>query len=216
LGGGAHLCAGQLTTYKAHIMFRAAFATTLLAAVPAAAQVSTNPAAANSATYSVEPSHTRVLFSVNHMGFTTWYGNFSNASGTLKLNVKHPADSSVTVTIPTASVTTTNAKLDSELVAADWFDAAKYPTFTFASTKVTPTGHGTAKVEGNLTLHGVTKPVVLNAKFNAGGTNPLDHVYTVGFDATTSINRSDFGVSKYIPLVGNDVNITISAAFEQK
>jgi polyisoprenoid-binding protein YceI len=186
---------------------------------PAFAQVptaDTNPAAAHAGSYSVEPGHTRVLFSINHMGFTTYYGNFTGVSGTLKLDPKKPAASSVEVSIPTASVSTTNTVLDGELKAADWFDAAKYPAITFKSTKITPTGHGGAKITGDLTMHGVTKPVVLTAKFNAGGVNPLDHNYTVGFDATTTLKRSAFGVAKYVPLVGDEVTVTISAAFEQK
>jgi polyisoprenoid-binding protein YceI len=81
---------------------------------------------------------------------------------------------------------------------------------------VTPTGHGNAKIAGDLTLHGVTKPVVLATKFNGAGTDPITSAYTVGFNATTTIKRSDFGVSKYVPLVGDPVEITISAAFVQK
>jgi len=150
------------------------------------------------------------------MGFTTYYGDFTGVSGSLTLDPKKPAESTVAVSIPVASISTTNAKLDSELVTSDWFDAAKFPVITFKSTTVTPTGHGTATIAGDLTIHGVTRPVVLQAKFNAGGTNPLDHAYTVGFDATTVVKRADFGVAKYVPLVGNQVAITISAAFEQK
>ncbi len=202
-------------------MVRIAFVAALLAtgfSLPAVAQqaANPNPAAARAGTYSVEPAHTRVLFSLNHMGFTTYYGDFTGVSGSLTLDPKKPAESTVAVSIPVASISTTNAKLDSELVTSDWFDAAKFPVITFKSTTVTPTGHGTATIAGDLTIHGVTRPVVLQAKFNAGGTNPLDHAYTVGFDATTVVKRADFGVAKYVPLVGNQVAITISAAFEQK
>jgi polyisoprenoid-binding protein YceI len=182
----------------------------------AAAQATvTRPAAVNAGTYGIEPSHTRILFSVNHMGFTTWYGNFTGASGTLKLTPARPDASTLTVSVPVASVTTTNAKLDSELKEADWLDAAKFPTATFTAQKITATG-GTAKVAGTLTLHGVTKPVVFAVTFNGAGVNPLDHAYTVGFDVRAHIKRSDFGVSKYLGLVGDDVDLIISAAFEQK
>ena len=167
-------------------------------------------------TYSVEPGHTRVLFAVNHMGFSTWYGDFTGAKGTLVLDPKAPAQSKLAVTLPTASISTTNAVLDGELKAADWFDAAKYPTITFTSTKVTPTGADTAKVTGDLTLHGVTRPVTLDVKFHGAGPHPMTKAYTVGFDAHGSLKRSDFGVSKYIPVVGDEVEITISAPFEKK
>jgi len=195
----------------------AALATVVaLIAGPAAAQVTTTtPSAVHPGTYSVEPSHTRVAFAVSHMGFTTWFGDFTNASGTLTLNPAKPAASTLSVTVPIATVSTTNAKLDSELKEADWLDAAKFPTATFTATRITASA-GTAKVAGTLTLHGVTKPVVFAVKFNGAGINPLDKAYTVGFEVRGQIKRSEFGVSKYIPLVGDDVQLIISAAFEQK
>jgi polyisoprenoid-binding protein YceI len=187
-----------------------------LAAVPALAQVSTTtPSAVHPGAYTVEPTHTRVLFSVSHMGFTTWYGNFTGASGALTLTPAKPAASTLEVTVPVASVSTTNAKLDEELKAADWLDAAKYPNATFTASKITASG-GTAKVAGTLSLHGVTKPVVFTVKFNGAGINPLDKAYTVGFEVRGHIKRSNFGVTKYVPLVGDEVDLIISAAFEQK
>ena len=98
---------------------------------------------------------------------------------------------------------------------ADWLDAAKFPTATFKSDKITAT-KGTAHVAGTLTLHGVTKPVVFTVTFNGAGVNPLDKAYTVGFEVRGRIKRSAFGVTKYVPLVGDDVDLIISAAFEQK
>ena len=164
-------------------------------------------------TYTVEPSHTRVLFAVSHMAFTTWYGNFTNASGTLTLNPKALATSSFDITIPANTITTTNTKLDGELNSPDWFDTAKYPTIEFKSEKIVRTGHDTAKVTGELTFHGVTKPETLNVTFNASGINPLTKQYTVGFNATGEIKRSDFNQKTYIPLIGDAVTLTISAAF---
>ena len=185
-------------------------------AVPASAQVfTTNPASVHSGTYAVEPSHTRIVFSVSHMGFTTWYGNFTGASGTLVLNPAHPSASTLSVTVPIASVTTTNAKLDGELKEADWLNAAKFPDATFKVDRIMP-DKGTAAVAGTLTLHGVTKPVVFTVTFNGAGVNPLDKAYTVGFEVRGRIKRSAFGVTKYVPLVGDDVDLMISAAFEQK
>ena len=108
-----------------------------------------------------------------------------------------------------------NAKLKEELDGDQWLDAAKYPDITFKSTKVAKTGADTAKVTGEFTLHGVTKPLTLNVKFNGAGTNPLDKTYTSGFEATGMIKRSDYGVKTYVPLIGDDVDIMISAAFEK-
>lgn len=181
-----------------------------------AAVAAGDASAVQAGTYSVEPNHTRVLFSVNHMGFSTWYGDFTGAKGSLTLNPKAPASSKVEVTLPTASVSTTNTILDGGLKSADWLDAGKYPTITFTSTKVTPTGADTAKVTGDLTLHGVTRPVTLDVKFHGAGANPMSKAYTVGFDAHGSLKRSDFGVTKYVPLIGDEVEITISAPFEKK
>ena len=179
------------------------------------AAVQTDPARALSGTYRVEPAHTRVLFAVNHLGFTTYYGGFTGASGTLHLDTKHPAASGLEVSVPVANITTTNAKLDGELKSDDWFAAAKFPAITFHSDHVTLTGRGSADVAGTLTMHGVTRPLTLHVTFNGAGTNPLDHAYTAGFEVTGQVKRSDFGVSKYVPLVGDYVTLIISAAFER-
>jgi polyisoprenoid-binding protein YceI len=176
---------------------------------------SANPEAVQPGTYNVEPAHTRVLFSVLHMGFTHYYGDFTGVSGRLSLDPRRIADARVQVSIPTASVSTTNAKLDSELKGAQWLDAAADPTITFVSTHVTRTGPATARIDGDLTLHGVTRPVSLDASFNAAGLNALTHKYTVGFDAVGHLNRSDFGVKTYVPLISDRVDIIISAAFER-
>jgi polyisoprenoid-binding protein YceI len=188
----------------------------IAAAAPVHAQPATAPAAAQAGTYAVEPSHTRVLFAVSHLGFSTWYGDFTHATGTLVLDPNDPSKSHVEVSVPTASVSTTNTVLDGELKSADWFDAAKFPAMTFTSTKVTVTAPGRAEVAGNLTLHGVTQPVTLTATFNAAGVNPLSKAYTAGFEVSGKIKRSAFGVTKYVPMVGDDVTLIISAAFERK
>jgi polyisoprenoid-binding protein YceI len=173
------------------------------------------PSAVEPGAYVIEPSHTRVLFSVSHFGFNTYYGDFTGASGSLTLNPKAVSASKLDVSIPTASVFTTNEKLDGELKGEAWFDAAKFPTITFHSTKVTQTGPRTADVAGELTLHGVTRPVVLKASFHGAGVNPLDKAYTTGFEVSGKIKRSEFGVSTYVPLVGDEVDLIISAAFEK-
>ena len=192
-----------------------ALATLAIPFAGASAQTSADPAKAPSGTYAVEPSHTRVLFAVNHMGFTTYYGDFTGVSGALSLDSANPSASTVSVSIPVASVSTTNSVLDAELKSAGWLDAGGKPTITFKSTKVTPTGANTADITGDLTLHGVTKPVTLAAKFNASGANMMTHNMTVGFDATAHLKRSDFGVTKYVPLIGDEVDVIISAAFEK-
>ena len=189
------------------------------ASAPALAQApaaNIDPAAVQSGSYVVDPNHTQVGFSVLHMGFTHYNGRLTNVSGTLDLSAKTPTESSLAVTVPVESVSTTSVKLDDELKSKDWLDAASFPTMTFKSKSVTPSGKGQAKVTGDLTLHGVTKSVTLMAHFVGSGVNPLSKKYTVGFDITGDIKRSDFGVKTYVPLISDTVQLTINGAFEQK
>jgi polyisoprenoid-binding protein YceI len=180
------------------------------------ARAQTAPAPPPAGEYTLEPHHTQVLFAINHLGFSTFYGTFSGASGALKLIPGNPALSQLDVSVPTASVTTINDTLNGELKSADWLDAGAFPTMTFHSTKITMTGAQTADVTGDLTLHGVTRSETLQAKLNTPGVNPMDKAYTVGFEVSGHIKRSDFGVKKYVPLVGDDVQLIISAPFEHK
>ena len=175
-----------------------------------------DPASVKAGSYKVDAYHTQAVFSVSHFGFTEFYGTFSNAAGTLKLDPAHVGAAKLEITLPVDSVLTTSTKLNDELKGAQWFDAAKFPNATFASTKVTETGKGGATVEGKLTLHGVTKPVKLDVTFVGAGTNPLSKAYTVGFSATATIKRSEFGVATYVPLVGDDVKLTLTGAFEKQ
>jgi polyisoprenoid-binding protein YceI len=119
------------------------------------------------------------------------------------------------VTVPVSSVLTTSPKLDEELKEADWLDAAKYPTMSFVSTSVKMTGAKTADVTGTLTLHGVSKPETLHALFVGAGVNILSHNETAGFQIAGTIKRSDFGVNKYVPLISDEVQLIIAAAFEK-
>ena len=177
----------------------------------------TAPAPPPAGEYTLEPHHTQVLFAINHLGFSTFYGTFSGASGDAETHSgKSIALSQLDVSVPTASVTTINDTLNGELKSADWLDAGAFPTMTFHSTKITMTGAQTADVTGDLTLHGVTRSETLQAKLNTPGVNPMDKAYTVGFEVSGHIKRSDFGVKKYVPLVGDDVQLIISAPFEHK
>ncbi len=178
--------------------------------------ITSDPSKVESGTYSIEPSHTRVMFSVSHGGFTTYYGEFQGASGTLDLEAKNPDASKLDIKVPVANVWTPSEKLSGELKGDKWLDAAAYPDMTFKSTKVTKTGPNTASVLGDLTLHGVTKAATLKVKFNAAGTSPFDKKYTSGFEVSGTIKRSDFGVKTYVPLIGDQVDLVISAAFEKQ
>ncbi len=164
-------------------------------------------------TYKVEPSHTQVNWAVNHMGFTQFSGAFADSTGTLVIDPKRPEAATLSITIPIDRVVTTSAALNKHLKGADFFDAAKYPTATFVSTQVEAMGQR-AKISGNLTLHGVTKPVVLDARFVGAGMAAMGpKVLNMGFEATTRISRSDFGIKYAVPLVGDTVDLSINAAF---
>lgn len=165
--------------------------------------------------YKIDPYHTQVLFSVSHFGFTNYSGSFSDISGVLTLNPKNIEKSKLDIQIPIASIQTTSSKLTQELQDPDWFDAKQYPTAHFVSTHTVKTGEKTADVTGNLTLHGITKPVTLHIVYIGAGVNPLNKAYTVGFQITGKINRGDFGIKTYLPKVGDEVDLTIAAAFEK-
>jgi polyisoprenoid-binding protein YceI len=193
----------------------------LLLAIPAAAQAPALPGVAETArvtagTYKLEPNHSQIVFAVDHFGFTVYRGVFSQAYGSLTIDPANVTKGQLSVTVPINSVHTTSAKLDQELVSADWFDAAQFPNATFVSTKITPGPDGLAMVEGNLTLHGVTKPVEMRVHFHGAGTNPMDKALTAGFDGRIAFNRSDFGITKYVPVVSDHVELTIAGAFEKQ
>jgi polyisoprenoid-binding protein YceI len=193
-------------------------ALTLALAAPALAQTAPtrDSAQIQAGTYAVDASHTQVGWTVSHMGFSNYHGGFSDVSGSLTLDPKNPAQSKLSIKIPVASVSTTSDKLTGELKGEQWLDGAKFPEMTFVSTKVEPQGKDKAKILGNLTLHGVTKPVTLDVTLVGAGANPMSKKYTVGFDATGTIKRSEFGVKTYVPLIGDDLHLTIAGAFERR
>jgi polyisoprenoid-binding protein YceI len=183
----------------------------------AAGATLTNAGAVLPGTYAIEPTHTRVLFAVDHFGVSTWYGDFTHVSGTLRLDPRNPSASSVEVTLPVGSLSTTNSNLDDTLKGPDWFDAAKFPTMTFKSTKVTVTAPGQASIVGELTLHGVTRPVELEARFKgAAAPSAIIKAYLVGFDLRGHLRRSDFGISRYLGTISDNVDLIISAPFERR
>lgn len=185
-------------------------------AAQAQTPASHDPASVQAGTYAVDPGHTQVGWRVSHMGFSNYVGGFSDVSGNLVLDPKNPAAAKLSVKIPVASVTTTSAKLTGELKGDQWLDAGKFPDMTFVSTKVASAGKDKAKVTGDLTLHGVTKPVTLDVTFIGAGTNPLNKKYTIGFAATGTLKRSDYGVKTYLPLIGDDLHLAIEGAFERQ
>ncbi|MEN4981825.1 YceI family protein [Acinetobacter modestus] len=160
--------------------------------------------------YKIDPTHTATVFSWNHFGFSTPSANFTDIQGTIKVDNAKPANSSVEVTIPLSSVNTNVVALDKEFQEEAWFNAAKYPNITFKSTKVETKDKKHFKITGDLTVKGVTKPVVLDAILNKQGEHPMAKVSAIGFNATTSFNRSAFGIGNYVPNVGDKITVNIT------
>ncbi|ANN95676.1 TPA: YceI family protein [Legionella pneumophila] len=161
-------------------------------------------------TLTLDNQHTYVLWKVKHLGFSTQAGKWY-ASGQLVLDKDNPQQSKVNVTIKVDDIVTGIPELDKHLKGKLFFDTKQFPTATFASNRVEVTGKNKAKVYGMLTLHGVTKPIILNVILNKAGINLLNDRETAGFSATTSLKRSDYGIKALIPEVGDDVEIEIEA-----
>lgn len=183
---------------------------------PAEAPGAPDPSRVVAGTYAVDPDHTQVLFTLTHLGFSNYTGMFVEPTGTLTLDPANPSAAKVDITFPIAKVRTSVAGLDEHLQKPEFFDAAQFPTGHFVSTRVT-VANQSAQIEGNLTLKGVTKPVTLDAQFVGAGKSPMGPPkVNVGFAATTTIRRSDFGIDYGIPLVSDEVLLTINAAFVQQ
>lgn len=160
--------------------------------------------------YQIDPTHTSTLFSWSHFGFSKPTANFSDVQGTINVDDKNPAKSSVDVTIPVKSINSNVAALDKEFLQEAWFNEAKYPNITFKSTKVQAINKKHFKITGNLTVKGVTKPVVLDATLNGMGTHPMVKKAAIGFNATTRFKRSDFGIAQYVPAVSDEITVNIT------
>jgi len=174
-----------------------------------AALAFTAPALAQAKTWKIDPNHTAAQFSVRHLGISTVRGAFTKVSGTATYDPAEPGKSSIDVTIDASSVDTRVEMRDNDLRSPNFFDVAKYPTLTFKSKRVEAAGAGKLKITGDLTIHGVTKEVVLDVDGpSAPVTDPRGNSH-VGASASTKINRKDFGVSGNPNAVGDDIAITI-------
>ena len=178
------------------------------------APLSQNPADIRAGTFNADPNHSKITWSVSHFGFHTYVGQFSSFTGSLTLDPKAPESAKLSVSIDTNTLGTLNPALDTHIKSPDFLDVAKFPQATFKATSVKRTGDKTADVTGDLTLHGVTKPVVVHAAFNQSGTAPTDRKYTVGFSGKAVVKRSDFGIKTYVPAIGDDVTLQIETEFK--
>jgi polyisoprenoid-binding protein YceI len=160
--------------------------------------------------YILDASHSQILFSYNHLGYSTTHGMFSGFDGEIAFDQEDPAASSVNISFPVMSMLTGWEQRFAHLMSGDFFGASEGDMITFASTGIAVTGDNTAMITGDLTMNGMTKSVVLDATMNQAGTHPMAEKPWAGFDATTSVLRSDFNVGNFAPFVGDEVQIMIS------
>jgi polyisoprenoid-binding protein YceI len=176
----------------------------------AALVVASTAAFAAPTTYKIDPGHTSVVASWSHFGFSNPVATFGGAEGTITYDPANVGTSKVEVTIPLSGLDSRMEKFDEHLLSADFFDAEKFPNITFKSTKVEAAGDKKLRVFGDLTIKGVTKQVVLDTTINKIGEQPMAKRAAAGFDAVTTIKRSDFGVDKYAPNVSDAVTLRIT------
>ena len=168
--------------------------------------------------YDIDSSHSGVIFGWDHFGFSNPSARFDTIEGSLLLDKSDITKSTVSVVLPLAGIDTGVPKLDEELKGPNFFDSVKFPAITFKSTKVEKFGDNGLKVTGNLTVHGVTKSVTLDGKVNKVGVFELPGVMkapAAGFDATITLKRSDFGVTKYLPVVSDEIPVRITLDAKQ-
>jgi polyisoprenoid-binding protein YceI len=188
-------------------MRRTLLAATAAIALSAATMLGAAPARA--ADYTIDPSHTHILFMVDHLGFSKMIGLFTGMTGMFSFDPANVAASKVKVTIKTDSLSTQFGPRDADLKGADWFNVTEFPEMTFAGTSYAKTDEHTGTITGNLTLLGVTKPVTLNVTFNKAAVRPTDKKQAAGFSANGKFKRSEFGMKTYIPYIGDEVSLVI-------
>jgi polyisoprenoid-binding protein YceI len=196
--------------------------TTVKTAQTAPAAAKPAPITAPAGAYTLDKSHAALVFKLSHMGFSNYTAGFADFDAQMTFDPAGPETSTIAVTIDPRSLTLPHppAGFQAELTGAQWLDAKQYPAITFKSTKVQVTGARTANITGDLSLHGVTKPVVLQVTFNGGYAGfAMDPHARIGFSATGTFNRSDFGMAYGVPApgttmgVGDTVSVEIEAEF---
>ena len=168
------------------------------------------PIFADAEKYTLDASHSQIVFSYNHFGFSTTYGMFSGFEGEIMFDADAPEASSVNVSMPVKSMFTGWEQRDGHFMSPDFFGADDSDLVTFTSTSIEVTGETSAKITGDLSMNDITKPVVLDAVLNKADINPIENKPWLGFDATTTVLRSDFGLGAFAPAVSDAVEIKIS------
>ncbi len=159
--------------------------------------------------YEFDKSHTKILFYINHLGYSETIGEFTDYDGNFTFDQTKPEESSIDVTLKPSGIRTSSSKLDSELQGEKFFKSDQFPTIKFVSKKVKKTGENTGEVDGVVTMLGVSKPTKLIVRFNKADYHPFTKNFVAGFSASATLKRSDFGMKEYLPLVGDEVRIEV-------
>jgi polyisoprenoid-binding protein YceI len=181
-----------------------------------APKVASEPAALKPGAYTLDKEHGSLLFKVDHLGYSLFVGRFDRFDATLDFDADNVSAAHVEAKIDVASLDVANTDFAATLTGPGWFNAAAFPEAGFVSTSIEKTGDKTGRMTGDLTLKGVTHPVTLDVVFNGGANDFLRGGYVVGFSASGSFSRKDFGVDKFDGIVGDDVAIEIQAEFVKR
>jgi len=168
------------------------------------------------ADYTIDLTHSHILFMVDHVGFAKMVGLFTNFGGKFSFDPDNVAASKLIVTVKTDSLQTQFVPRDKDLKGADWFDVSEFPEMTFVGTEFVKKDEHTGTITGKLTLHGMTKPLTLDVVLNKVGQNPFDKQNSAGFSARTTLKRSDFGITAFLGSIGDDVDIIIEIEAKRK
>ena len=169
-----------------------------------------SPAVAENATYQIDPGHTGLYFQVNHVGYSNMFGRFNSMSGTVVFDPDDPAAGKLTMSIDAGSIDTNHQARDDHLRSPDFFNTGEFPEITFTSTAIEVTGENTGKITGDFTLLGVTNPVTMDVTFNQIAPYPFVEGQTrVGFSATGSLNRADFGMTYGSGGIGDEITLYV-------
>ncbi|WP_085902191.1 YceI family protein [Kiloniella majae] len=163
--------------------------------------------------YQLDPDHASLIFSLNHLGFSDYYGRFNTIEASLDFDPQTPETTKLFAKVDVTSLDVNNEDFEAELSGRSWFDSKNHPFAYLESTKIIPVSDTEVEMKGNLTLKGITAPISMTIKFNGGAVNFLTGKYTLGFFATGTIKRSDYNISDLVPAIGDEVTLQISAEF---
>jgi polyisoprenoid-binding protein YceI len=187
-----------------------------LASVSMIAALLGSATAGRAAEYTIDPTHSHILFMIDHLGFAKIVGLFSDLSGNISFDSNNVPGSKLNVTIKTESLQTQFAARDKDLKGADWFNVTEFPEITYVGSEFAKKDEHTGTITGTLTLHGMTKPVTLNVVVNKVGQNPLDKIDSAGFSARGTLKRSDFGMKTFLGPIGDDIDLIIEIEAKKK